>query len=262
MTVKTPITLFPEHSPLLLTRRAAMVAAAASGAVLLTGCGPSSRQDVPSNPTQAPTKSEPADDSKHSLGPEPKKPVLYLYPEAPTDLEVRLEYNGQLTYCYPEPERRGKVAIWRVHAATDGTLTDASGRHYPSLFWEGKNAPALTQNEGFVVETGQETAFLEHKLALLGLTQREAADFITYWAPQLAARSRSLVTFATDWYTQVVRYTLTDTVTGAVITPDTFIRVFMLIGDAPAGGVPEQNLTTAPERTGFTAVEWGGALLS
>lgn len=53
--------------------------------------------------------------------------------------------------------------------------------------------------------------------------------------------------------------TLTDEA-GATVTPDTFIRVFMTICEADANTVVQaQTFAPLPARTGFTAVEWGGA---
>ena len=53
--------------------------------------------------------------------------------------------------------------------------------------------------------------------------------------------------------------TLTDEA-GASVTPDTFIRVFMTIREADANTVVHpQTFAPPPTRTGFTAVEWGGA---
>ena len=53
--------------------------------------------------------------------------------------------------------------------------------------------------------------------------------------------------------------TLTDEA-GAMVTPGTFIRGFMTIREADANTVVQpQTLAPPPTRTGFTAVEWGGA---
>ena len=188
------------------------------------------------------------------------KPVLYLYPEASTDVTVELSFDGRLTYTYPQPEQGADgSATWSVTAHPDGDLVDAAGRHYPSLFWEGNASKAFSQDEGFVVEAGQESGFLEDKLAVLGLNDREAAEFITFWGPKIAERGTALVTFLGSQYTDVARYRFTSG--GQEIIPTTFIRVYIVIGDAPAStvAVPEQVLTPAPARTGFTAVEWGGS---
>jgi len=81
------------------------------------------------------------------------KPVLYLYPEAITDVTVELSFDGRLTYTYPQPEQGADgSATWSVTAHPDGDLVDPAGRHYPSLFWEGNASKAFSQDEGFVVE--------------------------------------------------------------------------------------------------------------
>ncbi|TFH53877.1 transcriptional initiation protein Tat [Actinomyces viscosus] len=191
-----------------------------------------------------------------------KKPVLYLYPSVTTALSVSLDYQGRLTYTYPKPQTQANGhATWQVTASPDGDLTDASGRHYPSLFWEGEGPATSTQEEGFVVHADAAAAFLEEKLSLLGLSQHEAAEFITFWGPRIAERGSALITFATDEYARRAVYRFTDASSGADVVPDTFIRVYVLIGEVPQTPVPEQKLAPAPARTGFTAVEWGGAEL-
>ena len=59
-----------------------------------------------------------------------EKPVIYLYPEAETDVTVRLDYVGDLTCTYPAYD-----GTWRVTAAPDGTLTDERGQTYRYLYW-------------------------------------------------------------------------------------------------------------------------------
>ena len=103
------------------------------------------------------------------------------------------------------------------------------------------------------------TGLLEDMLGLLGLTDREAAEFITFWVPRIEQHERSLLTFAADQHSQVARYTFTDPGSGASIVPDVFVRVYLLVGEVPDQEVPEQTLASAPPRTGLTAVEWGGS---
>ena len=58
------------------------------------------------------------------------KPVLYLCSETMTDVTVELDYDGRLTYTYPQPEQMPDGTVsWAVTAHPDGDLTDASGRH-------------------------------------------------------------------------------------------------------------------------------------
>lgn len=51
----------------------------------------------------------------------------------------------------PRTQADGGVT-WHMTASPDGDLTDASGRNYPSLFWEGEESTTFAQDKGFVVE--------------------------------------------------------------------------------------------------------------
>jgi len=180
----------------------------------------------------------------------PEKPVIYLYPTAPTRVSVKLDYAGTLTSTYPAYPSDG----WCVDAQPDGTLTDpATGREYYCLFWEGEGED-YTIDSGFVVAGKDTEAFLEDALAKLGLTRREANEFIIYWLPRMEGNAYNLISFDPTAYLQDARLTVNP-------APDTVIRVFMTWRglDAPMD-IPAQTLT-APVRTGFTLVEWGGAEL-
>ena len=191
-----------------------------------------------------------------------EKPVLYVYPQEEQQLTVTLDLEGSLDSVYPAPDgqratERGTQASWTVMASPDGTLTDASGRTYPYLFWDGPVRQEPPQ-QGFVVAREDAVPFLEEKLALLGLSDRESADFITYWAPRIRAYEYTFVSFDASAYTQRASYSFTDEA-GASVTPDTFIRVFMTIRAADANEVvTPQVFGPTPTRSGFTVVEWGG----
>ena len=190
------------------------------------------------------------------------KPVLYVYPEREQSLTVSLDVEGELGTVYPAPDTqettdRGTQASWTVMASPDGTLSDASGRTYPSLFWDGEMTLEAPR-QGFIVARADAVPFLEEKLALLGLTDKEAADFITYWAPRIRANEYTFVSFDASSYAQQVTYSFTDEA-GAPVEPDTFIRVFVTIRAADANEeVTPQVFGPTPTRTGFTVVEWGG----
>ena len=53
------------------------------------------------------------------------KPVIYLYPEQETKVNVQLTFNGTLTSTYPTLPPEG----WTVTAQPDGTLTDQDCDH-------------------------------------------------------------------------------------------------------------------------------------
>ena len=191
-----------------------------------------------------------------------EKPVLYVYSPQEQLLTVSVDVDGAIDTAYPAPDALettdwGTRASWTVTASPDGTLTDASGRTYPSLFWDGPVGQESPE-EGFVVAREDAVPFLEEKLALLGLTDKEAADFITFWAPRIRANEYTFVSFDASSYAQQVTYSFADEA-GNQVVPDTFIRVFMTIRQAEVTTqVREQAFGPTPQRTGLVAVEWGG----
>ena len=175
------------------------------------------------------------------------KPVIYLYPEETTDVTVTLDYDGELTCTYPKSN-----GTWSVTAYPDGTLTDANGQEYNYLYWEGVTDVEYDFSEGFCVK-GEDTAeFLETALADLGLTRREANEFIVYWLPLMEVNEYNIIAFQTDVYEENAKLSVTP-------TPDTVIRVFMAWYGADEEITIEPQELTAPERTGFTIIEWGGS---
>lgn len=175
------------------------------------------------------------------------KPVIYLYPEVEMNVTVKLEFDGELTATYPH-----YVDGWNVTASPDGTLMDEAGREYYCLFWEGESQTEYDFSEGFVVSGSETAAFLEDALEKLGLTEKEANEFIIYWLPQMEGNAYNLISFQTEAYTQSAKLDIQP-------APDTSIRVFMAWQALDAPVDVEPQVLTAPERMGFTAVEWGGA---
>lgn len=174
------------------------------------------------------------------------KPVIYLYPEEETEVSVRLTLDGKLTCTYPAYGNG-----WTVTAQPDGTLTDAQGQTYNYLYWEGESNAQYDLSKGFCVKGEDTAAFLEDALAKLGLTRREANEFIVYWLPLMEQNPYNIISFQTDAYTNAAQLEIDP-------APDTLIRVFMAWRAADIKvELPEQELT-APQRTGFTVVEWGG----
>ena len=157
------------------------------------------------------------------------KPVIYLYPEAETDVTVTLDYDGELTCVYPVMNGNS----WMVTASPDGTLTDAVGQTYNYLYWEGVSRTEYDFSQGFCVPGRDTAAFLEDTLG----------------------NAYNLIAFQTSSYTDHARLT-------ADPAPDTVLRVFMAWKPLDRSvELPPQTLA-APVRTGFTLVEWGGAEIS
>lgn len=178
------------------------------------------------------------------------KPVIYLYPEKETAVSVKLDLSGKLTCTYPAYNNG-----WQVTAAPDGTLTDANGQLYNYLYWEGETNARLDLSEGFCVKGADTATFLEQALEALGLNRREANEFIVYWLPLMQENPYNIISFQTAAYTNAAKLKVAP-------APDTVLRVFMAWQASDAfTEIPPQTLT-APDRIGFTVVEWGGAEIS
>lgn len=184
-----------------------------------------------------------------AINPETAKPVIYLYPEKATDITVKLDFQGELGYTFPA-YRDG----WSVLARPDGTLTDkADGSTHYYLFWDGvPDKKSWDFSKGFVVKGGEVEAFFREKLPAMGLIPREYNDFITYWVPEMRKNTYNLITFSTTEYKQVAPLNVSP-------APDTVLRVHMVyLPLSESIAIEEQALPAAPERKGFTLVEWGG----
>ena len=176
-----------------------------------------------------------------------EKPVIYLYPETETRVTVKLDLPGELTCTYPAYD-----GGWVVTAAPDGTLTDEHGQTYNYLYWEGEGTEAYDFSKGFCVAGSDTAAFLEDALDRLGLTRREANEFLVYWLPRMQDNPSNLIAFQQEAYTQSAKLTVSP-------QPDSVLRVFMACKPlARPVDVPAQTLPGF-ERRGFTLVEWGGA---
>ncbi len=175
-----------------------------------------------------------------------EKPVIYLYPERESDVTVKLNYAGELSCTYPAYDDG-----WRVTARPDGTLKDEDGKTYSYLYWEGTDDVEYDFSRGFCVAGSDTAAFLEEALARLGLTRREANEFIVYWLPQMQGNPYNLISFQSDAYTRAAQLSIDP-------APDTLLRVFMAWKPLDsAKAIPAQTLAS-PKRRGFTVVEWGG----
>ena len=178
------------------------------------------------------------------------KPVIYLYPEEETKVSVKVNIDGELTCTYPE---HGEEGWQNFTAKPDGTIVSPDGREYYCLYWEGRGNMTPDFSRGFCVK-GEDTAeFLADVLAKIGLTAREANEFIIYWLPILQENEYNLISFQNEAYTSVAELEINP-------TPDSLLRVFMSAKplDAPIEIEPQEF--AGFNRDGFTVVEWGGGI--
>ncbi len=176
------------------------------------------------------------------------KPIIYLYPEQEETITVRLGKKENLTCTYPIYDNK-----WEVTAKPNGELTDLSnGRSLYALYWEGIRSTNPEIEKGFCVKGEDTVKFLEEKLKILGLTDREADEFIIYWLPKLGNNKYNLIKFESM---EEINENMPLEISPE---PDTVIRVLMAYKPVNKYvDIEEQTLST-PERKGFTVVEWGG----
>ena len=181
-----------------------------------------------------------------------EKPLVYLYPTQKQNVQVKLLYNGTLKHTYPTYPSTG----WNVTALPGETLFDQNEKEYYGLLWEGIPNKAWAIENGFVVSGKETITFLEDKLAYLGLSRREANEFIIYWLPRLENNPYNLIHFSGRAYEALAKLEISP-------LPETIIRVMML--SKPLNEkirFPLQDLSELKKtRKGFTVVEWGGCVL-
>jgi hypothetical protein len=180
------------------------------------------------------------------------EPLIYLYSHVELDVSIRIGDGATVTTSWPS-YREG----WNVRALASGRVIDrATGTEHGSLFWEGaSDLEGTAIDEGFVLARDDVEAFLDEKLAALGLNAREARDFAEFWRPVLESTPYVLVRFLPENEIEA-RYPLE-----IEPRPDTLLRVHLdsVPLDAPIH-VPPQTLEVPPARHGFVVVEWSGEL--
>jgi hypothetical protein len=179
------------------------------------------------------------------------KPVIYLYPEEQTEIQVEVDIHGHSPIFYPKYEEG-----WSVLAEPNGQL-EIGDENYRYLFWESTEVDYLTSidlNEGFVVNGSNVVAFLEEHLNSFGFTAAERADFITYWGPKMATNDYSLVRFefneSCDKFAEL----------NISPKPDNVYRFYIFISSIEGDYYVKPQVIPVMNRNGFTVLEWGGQI--
>jgi hypothetical protein len=181
------------------------------------------------------------------------KPVIYLYPEKTSKINVQVSPTGGMSISDPD---YGKG--WDVVADNQSNITNLKdGRKYPYLFWEGSSQLLYsTPEKGFVVTKDNLENLLNEKLAALGLRGKEISDFKEFWLPKMTVENKPY------YFVTFLSKSTIDKMAPLSVSPrpDTVIRVLMdYQGLDEFRDVPGFEIKT-PERKGFTVVEWGGML--
>ena len=175
------------------------------------------------------------------------KPVLYLYPTKEMYVKVNFSNPEYLTTTYPKYNNG-----WEVKVSPNGDMYDKDGKYYYALYWDEKRYYEIDFKEGFYVTKENAINFLEEKLSVIGLNDRERNEFIMYWLPILENNKQSLVYFELTEEREKNNKLIIEP------KPDSMLRVSIHVKKVDEYvNIKEQKLKTF-KRSGFTAIEWGG----
>jgi hypothetical protein len=109
-------------------------------------------------------------------------------------------------------------------------------------------------NKGFVVRGEDTIKFLEEKLEILGLNEREINEFIIYWIDKIENNKYNFISFRSiDDINKTMPLEFSK-------NPDTLIRVMVDFKKLDNYIEVEEQQLTKVERNGYTVVEWGGTI--
>lgn len=184
-----------------------------------------------------------------------RKPVIYLYPDEKTAVNVKVDPVGEMIFTYPLSEGE-----WNVIASPDGTLS-FKDEIFNYLFWESEQVvpdELIDYSKGAFVKGENLTTHFEKVLKTYGLNSQERADFITYWVP--------LMKDANNLYLYLLFDETCDAFASLEIEPkpDHIGRIYVLwdkVEDSDKIELTPQEIPVL-DRTGFTVIEWGGAQIN
>ncbi len=181
------------------------------------------------------------------------KPVIYLYPEKPTLVDVKLSIPGDIYISIPHYPTNG----WQnVLAKPDGSLI-YEGKEFNELYYESKVDVKNIPRNGIIIPMSNLSAKLLEITGELGLKKSEQEEFLQYWLPKLNELKKNYIVFS------LIDTSEKERIDGVDINPkpDVFINFLAYFKgiDYPIA-IDPLTLPTPPARAGFTAVEWGGTI--
>lgn len=182
------------------------------------------------------------------------KPVIYLYPEKPTYISVKLHIPGEIYISDPHYPKEG----WQnVLAYPDGTLY-YQNKKYRELYYESAVDNVKAPENGIIVPKKDIKKEIIRVTTQLGLIKHEQDEFLEYWLPKIAEIDKpyilvSLIDPVEKERVDGIEYS---------VEPDTRIEFLVYFKGVikPYTLPPFKLPETIPQRIGFTAVEWGGTI--
>ena len=187
------------------------------------------------------------------------KPAIYLYPEKPTEINVKLNIAGNLTASIPAYD---PALGWNVKAYPDGTIqqlnneTMQQSTTYPYLYYEADVTGITIPKEGWVIEASGIRYQVSGIMKEIGFNEKEITDFLDYWQPRLEEKPYYFVTLLPE---EIISEKENLSLS---LNPDTIIRTRVIFEglDGPLSVMPLKNIPRH-DREGFVLTDWGGALV-
>lgn len=181
------------------------------------------------------------------------KPIIYLYPTKPTNVDVQIAMEGHVTVSDPHYSLNG----WQnVQAQPNGDLT-YSGKHYHELYYESETIKLPAPKTGIFLSKANINSELESVGTKLGLNAFENDEFVSYWAYRLKQLDTPYIFFSI--FDEAGKAKVDDVQISP--KPDTFIGFLAYFKPVQEPYTVEPlQFPSIPPRKGFTAVEWGGTI--
>ena len=181
-----------------------------------------------------------------------KKPIIYLYPKEPQEIELKIEYEGKIKTTYPKYN-----SGWKVMAYPNSKIINLEdNKEYSYLFWDGEtnySAKQRTYEDGFIVSRDTALKFLQNILTQTGLNPKEYNEFIVYWLPYIENNEFTFIHFLTGHEYDIISKNV------VLPKPDNEIRVFIEFKKVDTYFKILPQKFNFQNREGFTLVEWGGS---
>jgi hypothetical protein len=209
------------------------------------------------------------------------KPVVYLYPETPTNVQVRLTSPVNFTAQIPSYHQG-----WKVKAYPNGKLEDLQPQYtkcsdidfthkgaeyareacetgvYPYIYWSGNMVERsyIEPEKGWIVARKDLSEFFMGKLSEVGLNSNEITDMSDFWLEKMLSENKPY------YKVSFLQTAEMNNLAPMEISPkpDTVFRIFLDYKGLEVGELPQQRLESVVleklVRRGFTVVEWGGRM--
>ena len=180
------------------------------------------------------------------------KPVIYLYPTSSMTVSVKIDTVGKITISDPLYQDG-----WdNILAYPDGKLI-YKDEQYKELFYETSVNETKRINQGKIVQTQDIEKELYDLTGQLGLVKKEQDELVSFWVPRLKNLNKKYILIS------LVDKQSKEAADRVIISPkpDTEIEIiFYFKGLDTWQDIPPFSLPQAPQRVGFTSVEWGGTI--